>query len=323
MSKLSFAIPSKGRLKEQTEAFLADCGFGVRQIGGERAYQAELTGAGNVQLQLLSAREIAERLIDGSLQVGVTGQDLLEEISPDLGRDAAILDGLGFGGARVVVAVPTAWIDVDTMHDLDRAAESFRARHGRRMVVATKFQNLSRRFFARHGFSAYRLVDSAGATEAAPATGAADLIVDITTTGATLKANHLKILEDGEMLSSEASIVVSLRAEWTGEQWTVLDGLLRRIDARRNARATARIETGRVPDAATREMAAKSCGLRPESAEPGRSFLCPRVQAHVAAGLLEAAGCGPVAVSASDFLYEGDGLLVERAQTALEQKKRA
>jgi len=321
MSALQFAIPSKGRLKDNTTGFLADCGFYVRQTGGERGYQAALSGGLDVDLQLLSAREIAERLIAGSLHLGVTGQDLLAEIAPADSEATARLAALGFGHARVVVAVPAAWIDVDSMADLDRAAESFRARHGRRMVVATKFQNLTRRFFAGHGLSAYRLIDSAGATEAAPATGVADLSGDITTTGATLKANELKILSDGEMLASEASLVLSRKADWSQGQAAALEGLLSQVDARRTARGLVRIETGRRIDGSALDEIRGALDVRPATAEVDRAFFCAKADAHAAARLFEHHGAGAVAISPVDFLYEGNGLVRSRAERALAGKK--
>jgi len=127
----------------------------------------------------------------------------------------ALLTPLGFGHANVVVAAPQAWIDVRTMADLEDVAAHFRAKRGERMRVATKYVNLTRRFFAAHGVADYRIVESLGATEGAPAAGAAELIVDITTTGATLAANALKMLDDGVILRSQANLVASLSAPWT------------------------------------------------------------------------------------------------------------
>tara|TARA_R110000787_G_scaffold71660_2_gene159529 strand:+ start:8251 stop:8997 length:747 start_codon:yes stop_codon:yes gene_type:complete len=215
MSKLSFAIPSKGRLKEQTEQWLAGLGFPVSQIGGERGYQAEIAGLGDVEMRLLSAREIAQGLIDGSLHMGVTGEDLLHDLAPEGPGDFRVVSQLGFGGADVIVAVPQAWLDVDTMSDLEAAGAAFRKLHHRRLRVATKYMRLTRRFFAAKSVGEYRLVESAGATEAAPTTGAADVIVDITSTGATLRANGLKILTDGIILKSEASFALSPTADWS------------------------------------------------------------------------------------------------------------
>ena len=225
MSRLSLAIPSKGRLKEQSEAWLAAAGFPVTQIGGERGYQAEIAGLGDVEMRLLSAREIAQGLVDGSLHAGVTGEDLLHDLAPDGETDFHILQRLGFGGADVIVAVPQAWVDVDTMSDLEAAGAAFRKAHHRRLRVATKYMRLTRRFFAARSVGEYRLVESAGATEAAPTTGSADVIVDITSTGATLKANGLKILSDGVILKSEAVFAISPRADWSGQSKTSLKAL--------------------------------------------------------------------------------------------------
>ena len=217
MSRLSLAIPSKGRLKEKSEAWLAGAGFPVSQIGGERGYQAVIEGLGDVEMRLLSAREIAQGLVEGSLHAGVTGEDLLHDLAPDGEADFAIARRLGFGGADVIVAVPQAWLDVDTMAELEAAGAAFRKAHHRRLRVATKYMRLTRRFFAAKSVGEYRLVESAGATEAAPTTGSADVIVDITSTGATLKANGLKILSDGLILKSEAVFALSPRADWSAD----------------------------------------------------------------------------------------------------------
>lgn len=217
MSALTIAIPSKGRLKEKSEAFFASCGFRLVQEGGERGYQARLEGLDGAQVLLLPARDIAQGLIDGAFHMGITGEDLLHDLSERPGEDAVVLSQLGFGGADVIVAVPKAWADVSTMSDLDAAGALYRARHGRRLKVATKYMRMTRRFFGNASVGEYRLVYSAGATEAAPMTGVADLIVDITSTGATLEANGLKILEDGVMLRSQASLAASLPADWSDE----------------------------------------------------------------------------------------------------------
>lgn len=225
MSRLTIAIPSKGRLKEQTEAWLAGIGHPLRQIGGERGYTAEIDGL-DAEVRLLSAREIAQGLIEGSLHFGVTGEDLLNDLAPDGPEDFRVLQRLGFGGADVVVAVPQAWFDVDSMADLEAAGAAFRKSHGRRLRVATKYLRLTRRWFARKSVGEYRLVESAGATEAAPSTGTADVIVDITTTGATLKANGLKVLRDGVILESEAAFTQSVRASFSEAARSAADTLI-------------------------------------------------------------------------------------------------
>lgn len=226
MSRVTIAIPSKGRLKEQTEEWLAGIGHTVRQIGGERGYTAEIEGI-DAEVRLLSAREIAQGLIEGSLHLGVTGEDLLHDLAPEGPSDFEVLRQLGFGGADVVVAVPQAWFDVDTMADLEAAGAAFRKAHHRRLRVATKYLRITRRYFAQKSVGEYRLVESAGATEAAPATGSADVIVDITTTGATLRANGLKVLDDGVILKSEASLTRSIRAPWSEAAESVARSLLR------------------------------------------------------------------------------------------------
>jgi ATP phosphoribosyltransferase len=221
---LILALPSKGRLKEQTETLLARAGCPVESRGG-RQYRGGLGGVENVEVAFLAASEIARELAAGTVHLGVTGEDLVRETVADADARIALLAGLGFGQADVVVAVPELWIDVWTMQDLDDVAAGFRARHGRRMRIATKYWNLTQSFFASHGIALYRVVESLGATEGAPAAGTADLIVDITTTGTTLAANHLKILEDGVILRSQANFAASLSASWNEETRKAADAL--------------------------------------------------------------------------------------------------
>lgn len=227
MSALTIAIPSKGRLKEQSEAYFAKSGWRLEQDGGDRGYRARFSGVADISVLLLPARDIAQGLIDGAFHAGITGEDLLHELSEAPGKNAVVIKRLGFGGADVVVAVPNCWLDVSTLTDLDAAGALFRQTHGRRLRVATKYLRITRRYFANAAFGEYRLVYSAGATEAAPAAGAADLIVDITSTGSTLLANNLKILDDGVMLESEAAITLARRADWSEAAQATL-GRLRR-----------------------------------------------------------------------------------------------
>ena len=215
-SSLVLALPSKGRLKEQCEAWLQSAGLVVEASGAVRGYSARLAGAPGVSVQYLSAGSIAAALDAGEAHLGVTGEDLIGERAEDIDSRIAVLRGLGFGRADVVVAVPSAWLDVETMADLDEVAHDFLARTGGRLRVATKYVTLCRTCFARSGIVDYRIVPSAGATEGAPAAGTAEVIVDITTTGATLTANNLKILKDGVILKSQASLAASLTADWSG-----------------------------------------------------------------------------------------------------------
>ncbi len=211
-------MPSKGRLQENAAAFFARAGLELVQGRGARDYRGAIADLPGVEVAYLSASEIVGQLAAGAAHFGVTGEDLVREKVADADERLALLAPLGFGRANVVVAAPQAWIDVRTMADLEDVAASYRARRGERMRVATKYVNLTRRFFAEHGVADYRIVESLGATEGAPAAGAAELIVDITTTGATLAANALKTLDDGVILRSQATLVASLRGALDGER---------------------------------------------------------------------------------------------------------
>ncbi|MBZ9934720.1 ATP phosphoribosyltransferase [Mesorhizobium sp. BR1-1-16] len=228
---LVLAVPSKGRLQENANAFFTRAGLPVQQAGSERSYRGSITGLGDVEIAYLSASEITRELAAGTVHLGVTGRDLVEEEVPDFAERLDLVLPLGFGHADVVVAVPEGWIDVRSMADLDDVAADFRPRHGRWLTVATKYVNLTRRFFHEHGIADYRIVESLGATEGAPASGAADLIVDITTTGSTLAANALKVIGDGVILRSEAHLVASIAANWSGGARGALRTILDRIEA--------------------------------------------------------------------------------------------
>lgn len=212
--RLVLAVPSKGRLMEQTIAMFAKAGLDLRKSGNERGYRGEIAGMPAVDVAFISASEIAWYLKSGRAHMGVTGEDLVREQMTDADERVEFLKALGFGQADVVVAVPDYWIDVRNMADLDEIAGAFRREHGRWFRVATKYVNTTRRFFAHKGVTDYRIIESLGATEGAPAAGTADLIVDITSTGATLAANGLRILEDGVILRSEANLVASNVAPW-------------------------------------------------------------------------------------------------------------
>ena len=168
-TRISLALPSKGRLKEQCEGWLSDCGLGLEIAGGSRGYQAQLTGLPGIDAPLLSSSDIAAGLDAGDLHLGVVGEDLLRERGGELEERVQLLRPLSFGHADVVVAAPQSWIDVQTMGDVDQVAMAYLARTGRRLRVATKYGVLTRAFFARHGVADYRIVDSSGATEGAPA----------------------------------------------------------------------------------------------------------------------------------------------------------
>lgn len=210
--KLLIAIPSKGRLMEDTVAAMARAGLVLRQSGNERGYRREVEGEDDIDVIFVSAGEIARQLKAGRVHLGVTGEDLIREeiLNADERVDMAMK--LGFGHADVVVAVPQCWLDVASMANLAEMARTFRRQHGRRLKVATKYMHLTRTFFREKGVTDYLIVESLGATEGTPASGTADLIVDITSTGSTLRANSLKILSDGVILKSEANLVASRSA---------------------------------------------------------------------------------------------------------------
>ncbi len=209
--RLTIAIPSKGRLMEQAENLFTRAGLDITRAGAARGYRGTLSGFDGVDVAFLSASEIAQSLKDGTVDIGVTGEDLLRETIIDLEAFLEVALRTGFGPADVVVAVPECWLDVATMADLDEVSVPFYSKHGYRLRVATKYANLTRRFFAEKGVTGYRIVQSLGATEGAPGAGTAEVVVDITTTGSTLRANLLRILDDGIILRSEA--VLACRRE--------------------------------------------------------------------------------------------------------------
>jgi ATP phosphoribosyltransferase len=228
-AKLTIAVPSKGRLKDQAADLFERSGLALRKTGHERGYRGALAGFDGVEVIYVSAAEIVHQLKSGRVHMGVTGEDLVRETLADVEGTVDFLRPLGFGRADVVVAVPDCWIDVDRMADLEDVAAQFVRMHGRRLRVATKYMSLTRRFFAAHGVTGYRIVESVGATEATPAAGTSELIVDITTTGTTLRANHLKVLEDGLILKSQAHLFASRGAKWSAASAKLRDAILAKL----------------------------------------------------------------------------------------------
>jgi ATP phosphoribosyltransferase len=221
---VTLALPSKGRLKEQALETLARAGLPVSLPDDARKYHARIEGRADIDVAFLSASEIAGEIGAGGVDLGVTGEDLVRETLPDWENRAEIVARLGFGQADVVVAVPDIWLDVDTMADLDDVAADFRQRHGRRLRIATKYWRLTQQFFtAKHGIQVYRIVESLGATEGAPAAGSADIIVDITSSGSTLRANHLKVLADGVVLRSQACLVAARKERTEADQMLIAE----------------------------------------------------------------------------------------------------
>lgn len=227
---LRLGLPSKGRLMEETFAWFAARGVPLERDGGERTYAAR-SGWDGIEPVLLSAGEIPAALGAGRLHLGVTGTDLLREKLASWESRAEVLAPMGFGRADVVIAVPDFWVDVRSLDDLDAACAAFRRDHGHRLRIATKYHRLTRDFLRRHGVADYVLVDSQGATEGTVKAETAEAVADITSTGETLRANGLRILSDGLILQSEATLFRSLVAPWDAERLAALEALRHRIGA--------------------------------------------------------------------------------------------
>ncbi|MGP6087372.1 ATP phosphoribosyltransferase [Antarctobacter jejuensis] len=206
---VKLGVPSKGRLMEKTFDWFGGYGIGLARSGSEREYSGEVTGIEGVELVLLSAGEIPRELAAGRIHLGVTGTDLVQEKLVQWDQKVAPLAEMGFGHADLIVAVPACWVDVDTLDDLDAAAAAFRARHGFRMRIATKYHRLVRGYLHNGGVADYQLVDSQGATEGTVKNLTAEAIADITSTGETLRANHLKVLSEEPVLRSQATLFKS------------------------------------------------------------------------------------------------------------------
>ena len=231
---MRLGIPSKGRLQEATIDWFAARGICVARAGGDREYRGTV-GIDGIELQLLSAAEIPRELAAGRLHLGVTGQDLVREEIPRWAERVTELAPMGFGFAELVVAVPAFWIDVADMGDLDAAAAEFRLNHGQRLRVATKYRHLVRAFFEAHGVANYQLVESQGATEGTVKNLTAEAVADITTTGSTLRDNHLRILDDGVILRSQATLFRAEGADWDDAARATLAALERRLAAEARA----------------------------------------------------------------------------------------
>ncbi len=226
---VKLGVPSKGRLMEKTFDWFADRGVALSRSGSDREYAGSVSGVNGVSLVLLSAGEIPRELAAGRIHLGVTGTDLIHEKLPLWDSQVEAVEEMGFGHADLILAVPCGWIDVDLTDDLDAAAAIFRERHGFRLRIATKYHRLVREFLRDAGVADYAIVDSQGATEGTVANGTAEAIADITSSGATLSANHLKILSDGLILASQATLWRSRLAEIRDDDIGALNGLLSKL----------------------------------------------------------------------------------------------
>ena len=319
---LVLAVPAKGRLQENAEAFFTRSGLNLIKPRGARDYRGAIAGLDGVEVVYLSASEITSQLAAGVVQLGVTGEDLVREMVPDADSKVVLLEGLGFGFANVVVAVPQAWIDVHTMTDLDDVSTSFRHTHGRKMRVATKYINLTRDFFSAHGVVDYRIVESTGATEGAPAAGTAELIVDITTTGATLAANGLKVIDDGTILRSQANLVAARTANWGNSERETARVILDRLAAQARAKAFREVRARFAAcDAKLVEIAKQKFGVETPFCGPTSSgkltLHCPPAQVYALTSFLRENGAEAVAVADLDYVFSRDNPLYAKLEAAL------
>ncbi|WP_109468464.1 ATP phosphoribosyltransferase [Albibacillus kandeliae] len=228
---LKLGVPSKGRLMEKTFSWFEKRGVTLTRTGSDREYAGAVDGVQGVALVLLSAGEVPRELAAGRIHLGVTGTDLVHEKLPLWNSQVQEIAPLGFGHADLILAVPQFWVDVDTLDDLDAAASAFRAHHGFRLRIATKYHRLVREFLREAGVADYALVDSQGATEGTVKNETAEMIADITSTGETLRANHLKLLADGLILKSQATLWRSRVAPYPEEDQKALSILLEKIGA--------------------------------------------------------------------------------------------
>ncbi len=226
---LKLGVPSKGRLMEKTFAWFEKRGITLSRSGSDREYAGKVEGIEGVSLVLLSAGEIPRELAAGRIHMGVTGVDLVQEKLPRWEQQVEEVAALGFGQADLIIAAPACWVDVDTLDDLDAVSAAFRRTHGHRLRIATKYHRLVREFLTDAGVADYALVDSQGATEGTVVNETAEAIADITSTGETLRANHLKILSDGLILRSQATLWRSRIAKYDAAEKAVLAEMLDRL----------------------------------------------------------------------------------------------
>ena len=314
---LIFAVPSKGRLQENTESFFGRAGLRLVKPRGARDYRGAIADLPGVEIAYLSAAEIADALAQGTVHLGITGEDLLRESISDVTQRVVMIEGLNFGFANVVVAVPQAWIDVRSMADIDDVATAFRLRHDRKMRVATKYVNLTRDFFSAQGIVDYRIVESSGATEGAPAAGSAELIVDITTTGTTLAANGLKIVEDGVILRSQANLVAARGANWHESVRETARRILDRIAAQARARAYREVRT-RFPGCDEKMLAearARFGVVAPFGGPTSSGMLtlhCPPGATYDLASFMRERGAQSITVAEIEYVFAADNPLYTR-----------
>ena len=211
MSKIiKIGLPSKGRLKDESLKVFKKSKLFIKD--SKRNYLSEINNFSANEIIFSHAREIIERLADNSLDLGISGYDLLKESLSGIQNNIQVYSRLNFGFAELIVATPDDWIDVQTMADLEEISFEFKEKNKIKLRVATKYPNLTNDFFLSKGLTQYKIVNSLGSTEMYPFTDQSEIITDITSTGATLKANKLRVLKDGDILKSSACILVSKKS---------------------------------------------------------------------------------------------------------------
>ena len=332
--KLVIALPSKGRLQEQCINFLSGCGFEVRRVGNGREYVANLVGLDDVNVIYFRPDEIPSRVEQGDAHAGITGVDLYREYGDGQPASFLLMPKLGFGGARLVVAVPQSWVDVSTTSDLDEAAMAFHQKHGRSLRVATKFSRLTRAFFSERGIVEYSLVGSSGATEGAPAAGVADFVVDLTSTGTTLAENHLKEISGGTVLETEACLIASLRgALWSGRAMGALEHLVEQIEARIRATSQLVLRFSVPSETAStirQQLTGKhGCilsswdGSADSTPTDGRAFIvayCQRAKLYSVVKFLKSSGAAGIIVDRGEFIFEGSSQAFDTFKQVLKRR---
>ena len=203
---ITIGLPSKGRLKDKAISFFNDRDLKILQNEKERNYFGTIENNPKIKIIFLHAKEIIQRLGDGTLDIGVSGLDLLKESDQNLQARINIQKKLDFGDANLVVAVPDDWIDVQTIADLEEVSFDIRSKRNSRLRVATKYPNLTNDFLISKGVTQYKIIPSLGATETYPFIGSSEIITDITSTGKTLADNNLRVLKDGLILNSTACL---------------------------------------------------------------------------------------------------------------------
>ncbi|MGP9804189.1 ATP phosphoribosyltransferase [Paracoccus sp. NSM] len=206
---IRLGVPSKGRLMEQSFDWFAARGLRLSRAGSDRDYAGRVEGVEGVSLVLLSAGEIPRELAAGRIELGVTGTDLVREKLAGWRDVVTEVAPMGFGHADLILAVPECWRDCRDLDDFAAIARDFRAEHGFRLRIATKYHRLVRAWLSAHEVADYQLVDSQGATEGTIANQTAEAIADITSSGETLRANNLRILDEEPILRSQATLFAS------------------------------------------------------------------------------------------------------------------